>query len=252
MEYDNMYEEHTCLILHYPDSKKIWRYMDFTKFVNLLHTESLFFCRADRLDDKWEGIFPKKMIDKFSLNKKFIKSDDGNKYNWCEWQIIKEARSHLINCWHVNDHESDAMWKLYSSNKQSIAVQSTIGRLKRCFNKTAKRIRIGAVEYVDFETWEPNNRFFNIGEPNILKTFFLKREGFEHEKEIRAITNIAYNKHKQEKGILVAIDLNELVETIVISPISEDWFFNLVENIIKKYGYNYNLDKSELGMKPYM
>jgi len=247
-----MYETHPCLILHYPDSKKIWRYMDFAKFVNLLDTESLFFCRADRFDDKWEGIFPKKMIDKFSLNKKFIKSDDGNKYSWCEWQIKKEARSHLINCWHVSDHESDAMWKLYSSIKQSIAIQSTIKRLKRCFNKTTERIWIGEVEYVDFKIWKPNNKVFNMSEPTTLKSFFLKRKGFEHEKEIRAITNITYNKHKQEKGILVDIDLNELIETIVISPISEDWFFNFIENIIKKYGYNYNLNKSELGMKPYM
>jgi len=47
-----MYEKHHCLILNYPDSKKIWRYMDFTKFVNLLDTESLFFCRADSFEDK--------------------------------------------------------------------------------------------------------------------------------------------------------------------------------------------------------
>lgn len=241
-----MYTKHTCLSLEYPDSRKIWRYMDFVKFVNLLDTKSLFFCRADRFDDKWEGKYPKKMIDKFSLNKKIIKSDDGNEYSWCEWQIKKEARSHLINCWHVSDYESDVMWKLYSSIIQSIAIQSTIGRLKRCFNKTIERIWIGEVEYVDFKIWKPKNRIYNIGEPNTLKTFFLKRKGFKHEKEIRAIANILYNKHKQEKGILVDIDLNELVETIVISPTSEDWFFDLVENIIKKYGYNYNLDKSEL------
>lgn len=247
-----MYVEHPCLILNYPNLKKIWRYMDFTKFENLLYTESLFFCRADRFEDKWEGIFPKKMIEKFNLKEKSMPSDDGNKYTLCEWQIVKEARSHLINCWHANDHESDAMWKLYSPNRQSIAIQSTIGRLKKCFNKTTERIRIGAVEYVDFKNWKPNNRVFNMGEPNTLKTFLLKRKGFEHEKEIRTITNIAYKEHKQEKGILVKIDLNELVETIVISPNSEDWFFSLVENIIKKNGYNFNLDKSELGMKPYM
>jgi len=124
--------------------------------------------------------------------------------------------------------------------------------LKSCFNKTVERIWIGEVEYADFKIWKPNNRNFNMGEPNTLKTFFLKRKGFEHEKEIRAITNIAYNKHKQEKGILVDIDLNELIETIVISPNSEDRFFDLVGDTIKKYSHNYNLNKSELGMKPYM
>jgi len=247
----NMYKNHSRLSLEYPDSTKIWRYMDFTKFVNLLDTESLFFCRVDRLEDKWEGTFPKKMINKFSLNKKNIKSADGNVYSWCEWQIKKEARSHLINCWHVNEHESDAMWKLYSSNRQSIAIQSTIGRLKGCF-KTKENIYIGQVEYVDYNNYEPSNRILNIGEANTLKTFLLKRKGFEHEKEIRAITNIAYNKHKQEKGILVNIDLSELIETIVISSISEDWFFNLTSNIIKKYSYKFSVKKSEFGIQPYM
>lgn len=249
-----MYVKHPCLPLNYSDLEKIWRYMDFAKFVNLLDTESLFFCRADRFEDEWEGTFPKGTIDKYNLKEKSIPSDDGNKYSLCEWQKVKEARSHLINCWHVNDYESDAMWKLYSSNKQSIAVQSTIGRLKRCFKKTAEteRIWIGEVEYVDFKIRKPNNRFFNMGEPNTLKTFFLKRKGFEHEKEIRAITNTVYNKHKQEKGILVDVDLNELVEMIVISPISEDWFSDLIKDIIKKYNYKFCVKKSELGIQPYM
>jgi len=185
------------------------------------------------------------------LNKNSIQSDDGNRYSWREWQK-KETRSHLINSWHVNAHESDAMWKLYSSSKQSIAIQSTIGRLKRCFNIAKDIIWIGEVEYIDFKNWEPKNRFYNIGEPNILKTFFLKRIGFEHEKEIRAITHIAYNKHEEDKGILVNVDLNELVGMIVISPTSEDWFFNLVKNIIYKYNYQYTLKKSELGIQPYM
>ena len=63
---------------------------------------------------------------------------------------------------------------------------------------------------------------------------------------IRAVEKYDYD------GILVDIDLNELAETIVISPNSEDWFINLVGNTIKKYGHNYNLNKSKLGMKPYM
>ena len=151
----------------------------------------------------------------------------------------------------MNEHESDAMWKLYSSNRQSIAIQSTIGRLKGCF-KTKENIYIGQVEYVDYNNYEPSNRILNIGEANTLKTFLLKRKGFEHEKEIRAISNIAYNKHKQEKGILVNIDLSELIETIVISSISEDWFFNLTSNIIKKYSYKFSVKKSEFGIQPYM
>ena len=41
------------------ENAKIWRYMDFTKFVNLLDTSKLFFPRADKLGDPFEGSFPR-------------------------------------------------------------------------------------------------------------------------------------------------------------------------------------------------
>ena len=33
----------------------IVKYLDLTKFVSLLHKQSLFFCRLDKLEDKFEG-----------------------------------------------------------------------------------------------------------------------------------------------------------------------------------------------------
>jgi len=35
-----------------------------------------------------------------------------------------------INCWHMNDHESAAMWKLYLKSDEGIAIQSTYRKLK--------------------------------------------------------------------------------------------------------------------------
>lgn len=34
---------------------KVWRYMDFTKFVSLLDKRELWFTRADELNDPFEG-----------------------------------------------------------------------------------------------------------------------------------------------------------------------------------------------------
>jgi hypothetical protein len=33
--------------------------MDLAKFISLLHSKSLFFCRLDKLEDKFEGASPK-------------------------------------------------------------------------------------------------------------------------------------------------------------------------------------------------
>ena len=40
---------------HRPAGATLWRYMSFAKFVALLDRESLFFSRADRLEDNFEG-----------------------------------------------------------------------------------------------------------------------------------------------------------------------------------------------------
>ena len=37
------------------EQSAIWRFMDFTKFVSVLDKGSLFLCRADKLDDSFEG-----------------------------------------------------------------------------------------------------------------------------------------------------------------------------------------------------
>lgn len=244
-----MYVKHSKIELPDDVSKKIWRYISFAKFVHLIDSESLFFCRADKFTDKWEGVFPKKMIEIFDLGKKTLPSSDGKEYSICEWQKMKEGRSHLINCWHLSDHESDAMWQLYSGENQGIAIQSTLQRFIDSFKITQERVWIGLVKYEDFNNWRPD---FSRHDPIFLKTFFLKRLGFEHEKEIRAIINKAYKEHKCEVGIPVEVDLSALIENIYISPILDDPFKELVENIIRKYNFNFNVKKSELGIKAYM
>jgi hypothetical protein len=248
-----MYVKHSQLKLNYSDSDKIWRYIDLNKFKSLIKTSSLFFCRADKFHDKWEGVFPIRMIQKFELDKKAYPSSNGRTYTACEWQIQKEARSHLINCWHANKSESFAMWKIYSKpNEPSIAIQSTIGRLKLSFNMTKERIWIGEVEYIDFKNWEPQNRFFNVGTPSILKAFFLKWNYFAYENEIRAIINKSYQKHKSEKGIFIKFNLSELIENIYLSSDFNQVGEKKISGLIEKYSYPFPIKKSDLGMRLYM
>jgi len=249
-----MYTKHAQLSMKYADSQKIWRYMDYAKFESLIHNESLFFSRADKFDnDKWEGVFPVKMIEKFKLDTPSFPSDDGNTYTRLQWHIQKEARSHLVNCWHADDTESFAMWKIYCGDRpRSIAIQSTIGRLKRSFNANDERIWIGDVEYIDFREWEPDNRFFNVNTPNTLKAFFLKWHYFKYENEIRAVINKAYNKHRADKGILVKIDLTELINSIYVSPVSSHEDEQAIKAILDEHGYSIPICRSVLGVSLYM
>jgi len=252
-----MYVKHGKLEISYPDSSAIWRYMNFEKFQNIIEDTSLFFCRADKLGEKWEGSLTKKMIEKFGMEEKKILSSNGNTYSLKEWHKLKELRSHLINCWHVNSDESYEMWKTYASKNdnisaKSIAIQSTIGRLKNSFHKTIENILISEVKYVDYDTLEPENRFLNIGRPNTLELFFLKRKEFKLEQELRAVINQAFAKHKSEIGINVKCNLNRLIVKIVLSPTSNEALLINVEKIIKRFGFKFKVIKSELSKNPYM
>lgn len=50
------------------EQSTIWRYMDFTKFVSLLDKGSLFLCRADNLEDPFEGSSSKIDVDAWKMD----------------------------------------------------------------------------------------------------------------------------------------------------------------------------------------
>lgn len=60
-----------------PESEnvKIWRYLDFTKFISLLETNSLYFARADQFNDPFEGSYTK--ADVQNRNEKYRESVKG-------------------------------------------------------------------------------------------------------------------------------------------------------------------------------
>src|SRR5688572_1174241 len=94
----------------------IWRFMDFTKFVAMLENEGLFFVRADLLGDPFEGSVPQ--VNVAARPRTFSDIPDlqpaalddllnawARSHEWHRRQV-------RINCWHMNDEESAAMWKL--------------------------------------------------------------------------------------------------------------------------------------------
>ena len=90
---------------------KIWRYMDFTKFVSMLENQGLFFSRADKLGDRFEGTYPKAEFETWMKNSATIGVPAGA--TSAHRKIMQAVRKWtVVNCWHMNDHESAAMWKL--------------------------------------------------------------------------------------------------------------------------------------------
>jgi hypothetical protein len=48
------------------------------------------------------------------------------------------------------------------------------------------------------------------------------------------------------KGIYVDIDVPELIHSVVVSPLSQEWFSDLVISSSKKFGYDFQVIPSEM------
>ncbi len=234
-----MYEEHPAF--ESPENKdaKIWRYMDFAKFVSLLDKSALFFPRADKLEDPFEGVYSEVNIKSVSQKQREI--------------LIKLKEATAVNSWHMNDYESTAMWKIYLKSNEGIAIQSTYNRLKNSFKDTDCFIYIGVVKYIDYKLdWIP--------EDNLFYPLIYKRKSFEYEHELRAVAlpkirdgagwSISLTRPLSEEGIYATIDIDTLIEKIYLAPTCPDWLFELVKSIASKYRVNAEILHSSLDDSP--
>jgi hypothetical protein len=239
-----MYKTHPNFISPSNPDVKIWRYLDFTKLISLLDRKALFFPRAYDLNDPFEGVMTR-------INKKAM--EEMIKQYPLLRETFPDFRKHvMINSWHMNDFESAALWKIYLSSVEGVAIQTTFTKLVNSFELHKEdNIYIGIVKYTDYE-----NEVIDMG--NIFNPFLHKRKSFEHEKEIRAIIlklpPIVKAKMDFDadygKGLYVNVDLDNLIEKVYISPYSEEWFYDLVCSITKKYELKAEVIKSSLNQKP--
>jgi hypothetical protein len=51
---------------------------------------------------------------------------------------------------------------------------------------------------------------------------------------------------KIDNGLKVDVDLGKLIEKIYIHPKSENWYKNLVIELVKRLGFDFAIEKSDL------
>lgn len=246
----------------------IWRYLDFTKYVAMLESESLYFCSARVLRD----------IDPFEGRRTYL--DEQKRRNFLEakwedqppefWASIGYTdpvhfvtmqnvsripspfggdvalNSMFVNSWHVGDSESDAMWKLYASPTQGVAIVSTYQALLDSIEKTERPVMVGVVKYKDF-------RRETTPFGNLLSPFIQKKVEFSHEKELRALiwrTDFMHDKSHLEaaklRGFTVPIDFRKLAKAVYVSPLADTWFHELVESVTRRYGFDLAVKQSDI------
>jgi hypothetical protein len=234
----------------------IWRYMDLAKYLSMLDSRSLFFARATLLGDQFEGSSTKMMVSA----REHILANRATDPALAAYKDLPEAafrigevarrsvQNFLISCWHVNPHESAAMWKLYSSANEAVCVQSTYRRLRLCLPKC---VFIDEVKYINYDT-----EGFSVG--NAFNFIMHKRLSFAHERELRGIfwepdgTPEAqpYKARIEDAGLAISLDLPALIERVYVSPTAAPWFAKVVEAMTARCGFAFQVSQSSLAASP--
>lgn len=205
---------------------KVWRYMDLAKFVWLLKEKRLFMSRLDKLADPYEGSLTSKTI----LGIETFLRQHGSKDGWDK--LSKMYRQNQVTtyvcCWHANEQESEAMWKLYCGHGNGIAIQTTYADLFSAI-ENEHEIYIGCVKYIDYEhEWFPD--------ANAFHPVMHKRLAFAHEQEVRLVSSPSSFRVPSAEAIpeLVSIpwDTSAKIERVYVDPYAPEYFFDAVRTIV--------------------
>ena len=248
----------------------LWRYMSFEKFLNMLATESLFFTRAYKYEDPFEGYLPQLMIELNKSNPNIKEVLDGDMLGYLSRFEI-ELKYVMCNCWHQNEDESMAMWEKYHIRNSGIAIKTTMEKLKNSITNTID-VYIGNIEYISREEFHSSYVLQYLSNESLrypttlYLPYFQKRKVFEYEQEVRVIIHIdsgKFDKLKPEEymdprsieaefpdmddqGRAYSVDLNTLIDEIIISPYSEHWIEDTVSSVIQQYGFTFEVHPSTL------
>lgn len=239
---------HPCFAEPSNDQIKIWRYLTLPKFIDLLNSKELFFTRADllRADDKSEGA---RLTNAGRAGLKALESLVANNIDLTHplhpsltaKQMVEilargeEAQEgmlkrYFVNCWHMNEHENFAMWKVYSE-PFGVCIQSSYDSLIDCFNdseygfyRKSNKVYVGELRYVDWDS-------YIIPADNAFWPVMHKKREFGYERELRCII------WDFEKSVVkVGVDLDRLVNKVYINPYTPAWFHEVISSLCTKYG----------------
>jgi len=237
---------------------RLWRYMDFAKFMSMLEHGILYFARADMLGDPFEGaagiVDRKPKWDEFYRNFFYTsvltapssilpkeEADRQAQQLFEDFEKIRQRKrlSSFVSCWHSGDGESEALWRLYSPPQtMGVCIQTDVRSLRESWGDNA-HIKLGKVQYIDFR--EKYAGFYD--------RIFWKRKSLSHEAEVRAVLDL--HDPREDMGLHIPVDLNKLLHAVIPSPFAPEWFGVLVSSVLKRYGIETKLVASELLLQPF-
>lgn len=217
------------------------RYVDLPKYLDLLRTKALYFRRADKFTDRFEGALTpamRRLLNATGADIQGIETADA---------YYRRAREGTyVSCWSRGLHDNMALWQLYGGVNSSLAVTTTVKQLIEVAATWPDETIIKKVEYIDHFK---NPDMILGGYTDPLK---FKHLAYSYEDEVRVLVS----RHRGEwtknpvDFRLPIPDLNSFIRSIVVAPEAEAWFYELVEEVTRLFGVTKPVNRSKLTMLP--
>lgn len=240
--------ERSLLNLREPDlDVDIYRVFDIEKLKEIFETKKNTLVKPILWDDPFENFL-------------FKQDNLGPK-----WKFNLYRERFYGQCWTLNEKETDALWRIYSPDKNRIRVKTKLSFLHESFYNLyhycpSTHYFVGKVKYMEESDIK---RFFE--NPILLESFlgeesnstghaqslFVKRVEFQHENEVRLIRYIDSDEFDL-KNLLYKYEINpfQIFQELLFDPRYSDEDFNNQKAIFKDLGFNGEINKSKLYQLP--
>jgi hypothetical protein len=227
--------------------KPIYRIFSFQRLEKIFKERKLTLVKPKLWDDPFEN-FILNSTGRLPDGRQFQMGFRDNFYGQC-WSLTKE---------------SDAMWRIYSPDKNGVKVKTTIrklltplfqiGRQHQKMNGVVYNLSsfVGKVKYADTKTLitmlkdeqRMSSKIFDQSGWGQASTFFFKRVAFRHEKEVRLI----YNSENKNQFDTFKFDINpfELIDEIVFDPRMTESIYQEQKDKVIEWGFDKRIIQSGL------
>jgi len=209
----------------------------------MLHGKCLYFARLREFrEDSWEGVHPGAQAIYPNLDREGLN------------QLYDAHRWHAaVSCWHEGLDESVAMWRLYTTGAEGVAVKTTVGMLKESLEPNEFALRVARVQYLA-------DSQYPIPRPNLmpdgLESVFCKRLVYQHEREVRAALIPVRSPEAPlvaqdlSRGFTIRVDLARLLKRVVIAERFPNCAVSVVEDALDRVGISIPVEPSAVKRGP--
>jgi hypothetical protein len=154
-------------------------------------------------------------------------------------------------CWTAHKYETDAMWRIYTPNKDGVKMKSTPRKLLDALQQNLQQSKkqqcyIGKILYLKEKALIKAIEDINFNEPDgLAKSLMYKRREFSHEREIRLLFT-----GTSKEIFSFPIDPNQMIDEVVFDPRMHGALYEVYRLALGSLKYKNRIRQSRLYQMP--